>query len=148
MPLQPALWMEKKVTEQRRKRASLPVPELPLGQPPPPHGDCNLYGYGEPSAPNIQGNVTLSRYNRRISPNFGSTMISITIRVDIRAHREEGFPLQERCPPRQISRVERLKAKVEPLLTSSKSGDLRCESQSSRLARSSPLMATATCCVG
>ena len=27
------------------------------------------------------------------------------------------FPLQERCPPRQKSRVERLKANVEPLLT-------------------------------
>jgi hypothetical protein len=26
-------------------------------------------------------------------------------------------PLQERCPPRQKSRVERIKAKVEPLLT-------------------------------
>ena len=27
------------------------------------------------------------------------------------------FPLQERCPPRQMSRVERLEAKVKPLST-------------------------------
>ena len=30
---------------------------------------------------------------------------------------DDAFPLQERCSPRQKSRVERLKAKVEPLLT-------------------------------
>ena len=57
---------------------------------------------------------------KRLYKNFLWDSISTSVRVSWREpdnSRCFSTAVQERCPPRQKSRVERLKAKVEPLIT-------------------------------